>query len=82
MASKPVKTFTYEWEGVDKRGSVTRGEIVGENQAMVKAQLRKQGFNPKKVKRAVDLSMEKYCSVTKMLEKTATITADFSIIED
>ena len=32
-----------------------------------------------KVRRAVDLSMNKYCSVAKILEKTATITSSFSI---
>lgn len=31
------------------------------------------------VKRAVGLSAEKYCSVSKMLEKTATITHDYEI---
>jgi putative redox protein len=36
-------------------------------------------LDPGKVERAVDLSMQKYCSVAKMLEKTATITAAFSI---
>jgi len=30
----------------------------------------------KKARRAVDLSLEKYCSVAKMLEKTAEITYD------
>lgn len=32
------------------------------------------------VKRAVDLSAEKYCSVSAMLGKTATITHDYEII--
>jgi putative redox protein len=35
-----------------------------------------------KVKRAVDLSMTKYCSVTKTLEKTAKITYSFEIKND
>lgn len=34
-----------------------------------------------KVEKAVSLSMEKYCSVAKTLEKTATITYSFEIIE-
>jgi putative redox protein len=33
-----------------------------------------EGLHPGKVKHAAQLSMEKYCSVTKMLEKTANIT--------
>jgi putative redox protein len=32
-----------------------------------------------KVKRAIELSLEKYCSVSQMLEKTATLTYTFSI---
>ena len=34
-----------------------------------------------RVKRAIDLSVEKYCSATKMLEKTATVTHEFEIID-
>ena len=33
------------------------------------------------VENAVRLSREKYCSASKMLEKTAAITADFEIVE-
>jgi putative redox protein len=36
----------------------------------------------KKVARAISLSMEKYCSVTRMLEKSAMITSDFEIVPD
>ncbi len=35
-----------------------------------------------KVRKAVDLSMEKYCSVAKTLEKTATITYGFSVLNN
>jgi putative redox protein len=40
-----------------------------------------QALNEKKVQRAVELSADKYCSVSKMLEKTAEITHSFEIIE-
>lgn len=33
------------------------------------------------VEKAINLSMEKYCSVTHMLNKTATITHDFKILK-
>jgi len=36
-------------------------------------------LNDGKVKRALDLSLEKYCSVAKMLEKTAHITYSYTI---
>lgn len=34
-----------------------------------------------KVKRAVELSIEKYCSATAMLSKTATVTHDFEVVD-
>ncbi len=34
-----------------------------------------------KVKRAVELSMEKYCSAVKILEKTAEVTSSYEIIQ-
>ena len=40
-----------------------------------------RGLNEKQVKRAVDLSAEKYCSASIMLGKTASITHDFEIQE-
>ncbi len=46
-----VKTVTFQWEGVNRRGHKITGEMLGENSAIVKAQLRKQGITPKKLKR-------------------------------
>lgn len=46
-----VKTVTFEWEGTNKRGQKIEGEMLGENSAIVKAQLRKQGIIPKKLRR-------------------------------
>ena len=37
-------------------------------------------IDPNKVAKAVDLSADKYCSASRMLEKTATITHDFEIV--
>ncbi|KFF83372.1 type II secretion system F family protein [Pseudomonas syringae] len=51
MASKAVKVIVYTWEGVDKKGTKTSGELSGHNLALVKAQLRKQGINPTKVRK-------------------------------
>jgi type IV pilus assembly protein PilC len=41
----------YNWQGIDKNGKKAKGEIPGTSQALVRAQLRKQGVNPTKVKR-------------------------------
>ncbi|NNE79221.1 MAG: OsmC family protein [Silicimonas sp.] len=38
-------------------------------------------LDPARVARAIELSVEKYCSATAMLEKTAPVTHDFEIIE-
>ncbi|KGF63664.1 type II secretion system F family protein [Pseudomonas lutea] len=51
MATKAVKVSVYAWEGVDKKGTKLTGEINGHNPALVKAQLRKQGINPTKVRK-------------------------------
>lgn len=46
-----AKTQTYVWRGTDRQGRPTQGETVGSNQAVIKAQLRKQGIIAKTVKR-------------------------------
>ena len=51
MATKAVKVSVYTWEGIDKKGVKQKGEVNGHNQALVKAQLRKQGINPTKVRK-------------------------------
>lgn len=38
-------------------------------------------LDPAKVERAINLSVEKYCSATAMLEKTATVTHDYTVID-
>ena len=38
-----------------------------------------RGLAEAKVKRAIDLSIEKYCSATAMLSKTATVTHDYEV---
>jgi len=40
-----------------------------------------RGLAPAKVQRAIDLSVEKYCSASAMLAKTATITHDFEVVD-
>lgn len=40
-----------------------------------------RGLKTDSVKRAIDLSAEKYCSASIMLAKTAEITHDFEIVE-
>ena len=40
---------TFRWEGTDKRGIKMKGETLGKNESLVKADLRKQGINPTRV---------------------------------
>lgn len=51
MATKAVKVSIYVWEGIDKKGAKLTGELGGHNPALIKAQLRKQGINPTKVRK-------------------------------
>ena len=41
----------FAWEGTDKSGRKTKGEITSSNANVAKAELRKQGINPKSVKK-------------------------------
>jgi putative redox protein len=40
-----------------------------------------RGLDESKVDRAVNLSADKYCSASRMLEKAATITHDFEVVD-
>jgi len=48
---KTLKQVTFLWEGTDRRGSRHKGEIIGPSVALVKADLRRQGISPMKVKK-------------------------------
>lgn len=58
MAEKAEKLQAFVWEGKDRKGNKSKGELNGTNLALVKAQLRKQGIIPDKVKKNLNL-----CSV-------------------
>ena len=51
MAEQALKSDIFVWEGTDKAGKRVKGEISGKNDALIKAQLRRQGVNPTKVKK-------------------------------
>lgn len=51
MADKAAKMGVFTWEGTDRKGGKVKGELSGTNTALVKAQLRKQGINPTKVRK-------------------------------
>ncbi|MGY2340007.1 type II secretion system F family protein [Pseudomonas sp. SDO5532_S415] len=51
MAVKAAKISVYAWEGTDRKGTKVTGELSGQNPALIKAQLRKQGINPGKVRK-------------------------------
>jgi type IV pilus assembly protein PilC len=52
MAEKAIKQLDiFVWTGTDKRGVKVKGQSKGTNPSLVKAELRKQGINPIKVKK-------------------------------
>ncbi|MFK4027399.1 type II secretion system protein F [Stutzerimonas balearica] len=51
MAQKAMRASVFTWEGIDRKGSKVKGELTGASPALVKAQLRKQGINPQKVRK-------------------------------
>jgi type IV pilus assembly protein PilC len=48
---KPEKAFVFVWEGMDRRGARVKGETRASNMATVRAELRRQGVNPTKVRK-------------------------------
>jgi type IV pilus assembly protein PilC len=51
MATTKDQMQTFLWEGKDKRGKRLKGERMGRNEMLVKAELRQQGIVPGRVKR-------------------------------
>ncbi|NOX27106.1 MAG: type II secretion system F family protein [Gammaproteobacteria bacterium] len=51
MAGKAIQASTFTWVGADKRGTKIKGETEGNSIPLVKAQLRRQGINPLRVKK-------------------------------
>ncbi|MFT5425833.1 MAG: type IV pilus assembly protein PilC [Gammaproteobacteria bacterium] len=51
MATATNKEMFFLWEGKDKTGKLVKGELAGKSDALIKAQLRRQGINPLKVKK-------------------------------
>src|SRR5690554_5981743 len=51
QAKKPKveKVYPFKWEGKDRSGNKVAGEMQGTNQALIKAQLRKQGVMVTKI---------------------------------
>lgn len=50
---KKERLDLFTWEGTDKKGGKVSGESRGANITLVKAELRRQGINPKKIKKKV-----------------------------
>jgi type IV pilus assembly protein PilC len=51
MAEQTLKPAMFVWEGVDRNGKKVKGEMSGTSDALIKAQLRRQGVNPLRVKK-------------------------------
>ena len=47
----PSNAITFQWEGVDRKGTRVKGEAQATNEILLKADLRRQGINPLKVKK-------------------------------
>ncbi len=54
-AVKPKKMPTFAWEGKDKKGNKIKGETVATNAMLVKADLRRQGVTPGKIRKKSEL---------------------------
>lgn len=55
MAQAATDKHTFLWEGTDNQGKRVKGRTDGQNEAMIKAMLRKQGINPVRVRKQTNL---------------------------
>ena len=51
MATEAAAVTTFLWEGTDRKGGRIKGESQARNEILLKADLRRQGINPLKVKK-------------------------------
>jgi len=51
MATSAARSDVFVWNGIDKNGKSTKGEIAASSSSMAKAQLRRQGVKPRSVKK-------------------------------
>ena len=50
---------TYIWQGKSKQGEVKRGELVADNPAVARLQLRKMGIQPNRIQEKRDQTRPK-----------------------
>ena len=53
--AEPTKEALFQWEGTDRKGNRVKGESRGANEAQVRAELRRQGIVPTRVRRKTEL---------------------------
>ncbi len=63
-APKAEKADVFIWEGADKRGKRLKGESRAASMALVRAELRRQGINPLKVKKKSTLFTSRKKKIT------------------
>ncbi|MEQ1662619.1 MAG: type II secretion system F family protein [Thiobacillus sp.] len=68
-AAKASKDASFQWEGMDKRGKKVKGQMMAGGEAMVNAQLRKQGITVTKVKKQSTL----FSGAKKITDKDITL---------
>ncbi|MCK5873145.1 MAG: type II secretion system F family protein [Alcanivoracaceae bacterium] len=53
----PEKSYTFVYQGTDRKGQKVKGEVSGKNPALVKLELKKQGINAKSVNRKLEINI-------------------------
>ncbi|MCW9060060.1 MAG: type II secretion system F family protein [Gammaproteobacteria bacterium] len=64
MAATAAKQATFHWEGKDKKGNKVKGQSLGTNEGIIKAELRRQGVTPTKVRKKSALTAAKKKKIT------------------
>ena len=63
-APKAPKAHVFAWEGMDRRGNRVKGETRSSSLTLVRAELRRQGVNPTKVKKKTEFLLARKRKIT------------------
>ena len=59
MIKTTAATATFAWEGMDKAGKKKKGESLGSSEALIRAELRRQGINATRIKKKSSITRGK-----------------------
>jgi type IV pilus assembly protein PilC len=82
MAQAAVKQIPYQWEGKDRRGAMVKGKTVAASEAALRAELRRQGVVPNRIRKQSTLFKSEGKDIAIFSRQLATmLTAGIPLVQ-